>query len=135
MITLPEHESRTRRAETASLWLLIGLEVGALLLYVVYDAAGVELAARTGAGVREIGSAAVVVTTTLVSAAALVLWWWLRRRENGMRTWSVVAGAVWAASFLGPLGAPDGESMLALATFHVLVGGGIFFGVRRIEDR
>lgn len=128
-------QERSRADEIGDLWLVVGLEVAALLLWVVYDAAGIALTVDTGAGVSTIDVAGVVVTTTLVAVAGIGLRWLLRHRENGLQTWSIVAGAVWALSFLGPLGATTTEAGWALVSFHLAVGGGIFFGVRRIHGR
>ncbi|HEU4567552.1 MAG TPA: DUF6069 family protein [Marmoricola sp.] len=128
-------ECRPRQAEVAELWLMIGLEVAALLLWAVYDAAGIALTVRVGAGVSTIDVAGVAVTASLVAVAAIVLYRLLARWGHGLRTWSVVAGAVWAVSFLGPLGATTMQAGWALASFHLLVGGGMFFGVRRIHGR
>jgi hypothetical protein len=124
-----------RRREAADLYLVVGLEVAALLLWAAYDAADVPLRATVGDGVETLGVAAVVITTSLVTVAAIGLRWLLRNRDGGLRLWSRIAGALWVVSFLGPLGAPTSESMFALASFHLLVGGGIFFGVRRIHGR
>jgi hypothetical protein len=38
---------------------------------------------------------------------------------------------VWAFSFLGPLGAADLASGLALASLHVVVGAAVLAGARR----
>jgi len=122
-----------QRSGIADLGLLVALELVALVMSVVYDATDVTLAARAGSQVQQITLTGVLVTTTVVTALAVGLRWLLRHRENGLRTWSVVAGVVWAVSFLGPLGAPTTESVLALASFHLVIGAGIFFGVRSIH--
>lgn len=135
MTQVRETTEERRRTDGLELRLVVALEVAALLLWTAYDAADVELVARVGADVRPVGVAAVVLTTTLTTVAAIGLRWLLRGRARGLRTWSILAGAVWAVSFLGPLAAPDTASMLALASFHLVVGGGIFFGVRAIHGR
>jgi hypothetical protein len=135
MSDVQERAEAARRAETLDLWLVVGLEMAALLLWTVYDAADIALTVRAGDGVTTIDVAGVVVTTTLIAAAAVGLRWLLRSRANGLRTWSLVAAAIWVLSFLGPLGATTAQAGWALASFHLVVGAGCFFGVRRIHGR
>ncbi|HEY6932899.1 MAG TPA: DUF6069 family protein [Marmoricola sp.] len=133
MIDIEQRAEARRRTESAYLWLVVGVELVALVLWVVYDLAGIGLTVRAGAAVRTVDVAGVVVTATLVATSAVGLRWLLHRREQGLRVWSRVAGAVWALSFLGPLGATTTQAGWALASFHLAVGGAIFFGVRRID--
>lgn len=129
-------KDRTRKAsegQSADVALLVILDLLSLALWMAYDAAGVDLRVRVDEGIATIDATGIVVTTAVATALALSLRWALRNRPHGLRTWSILAGITWAVSFLGPLGAMTTESMLALASLHVLVGGGIFFGVRRIH--
>jgi hypothetical protein len=125
-------ECRTRGDD---LRLVLGLEVVALLMWAGYDAAGIDLTVRAGSGVTTVGLGAVAVTTTVVTALAIGLRRLLGRRDDGPQLWGVVAAVVWAVSFVGPLGATTAAAGLALASFHLVVGAGIFLGVRRLDSR
>jgi predicted NBD/HSP70 family sugar kinase len=73
----------------------------------------------------------VVVTPLLVGVAATGLLRLLERRTSrALRVWTVVAMAVWAVSFLGPLSATTLGAGLVLATMHLLVGGVVVVGLR-----
>ncbi|MGH3412198.1 MAG: DUF6069 family protein [Marmoricola sp.] len=111
--------------------LALTVEAAAVAVWLLWArVGGVDLVVGTGDSRREIGLGAVGVVTALVTGAALALRWLLRRRTHSMRTWTVVAAVVWAVSFLGPSGAATTAAGLGLATLHLVVGGGILFGVR-----
>jgi hypothetical protein len=124
-------QSASSPTTAADLVLLVALEAGAILLWVLWRALGVDLTVDTGNGSRDVGVVGVAVTTALVTAAALGLRRLLRRR--GLRAWTIVAVAVWLVSFLGPTAATTGDAGAALATFHLLVGAGIVVGVRALH--
>jgi hypothetical protein len=119
-------------------YLLVGLEVAAILLWALWRTAGVDLTvdltADTG-GTTDVGVAAVAVTTALVTTAAFGLRELLGRLRvrRGLRAWTIVATAVWLVSFLGPTAATTTDAGAALTTFHLLVGAGVIAGVRRLH--
>jgi hypothetical protein len=103
----------------------------AVLVWAAARAAGVDLAVRSGSGSREVVLGSVVVTPLLVGVAATGLLRLLERRTSrALRVWTVVAMAVWAVSFLGPLSATTLGAGLVLATMHLLVGGVVVVGLR-----
>jgi hypothetical protein len=105
--------------------------VAAALVWAATQAAGIDLLVRSGSGSREVTFASVVVTPLVVGLAGVGLLRLLERRTaNGLRTWSVLASAVWAVSFVGPLSATTLSGALALATLHVVVGAVVFVGLR-----
>ena len=95
-------------------------------------AAGVVLEVRSGSATREINLVSVVVTSLVVAIAGAGLLEVLERRtKQGLRIWTVVASAVWVASFVGPLSASRPSAALVLAGLHLLVGTVVIVGLRR----
>jgi hypothetical protein len=102
------------------------------LAYLLWRAGGVDPAVRSGNGSFHIGLVSVLVTAAVVSVAGLGLLRFLEKRQvNGLRTWTVIASLVWLFSFLGPLGAVDLTSGLALVNLHLVVGAAVVVGARR----
>jgi uncharacterized membrane-anchored protein len=101
------------------------------LTYLAWRAAGVDPVVRTGQGSQHVGLVSVLVTAAVVSVAGLGLLRFIERRDaRGLRTWTLLASLVWAGSFLGPIGAADLASGLALASLHVIVGAAVLLGAR-----
>lgn len=121
----------TTRTTDRDVYLLVALEVAAMLLWAFWQAVGVELTVTTETGSREVTLVAVTLTTTLVTVAAYLLRWLLRRR--GLRAWTVAALVVLVLSCAGPLLATSPAAGLALLSFHLLVGVGLVVGVRRLH--
>jgi uncharacterized membrane protein YhaH (DUF805 family) len=112
-------------------YLLVALEVGAILLWAFWDVVDVALEVQSGSGTREVGLVAIVLTTTMVVVAAFAARWLLGPRR--LRTWTITAAAVWIASCAGPLTATTPTAGVALLTFHLLVGAGLIAGVRHLH--
>jgi uncharacterized membrane-anchored protein len=101
------------------------------LTYLVWRAAGVVPTVRTGQGTSDVGLISVLVTAAVVSVAGLGLLRFIEKRDaRAVRTWTLIAALVWLFSFLGPLGAADLSSGLALASLHLVVGAAVVFGAR-----
>ncbi|OLT53134.1 hypothetical protein BJF88_13000 [Cellulosimicrobium sp. CUA-896] len=99
-------------------------------------AAGVDVAARSGAATRAVGFADVVVAGVIVG----LLGWGVRallarvRRDapgRGERAWLVVCAVVLLVSLLGPLGGVGAGSVAVLLAEHVAVGAVVALGLRR----
>ena len=99
--------------------------------YLVWGAAGVAPAVRNAQDTFRVGLVSVLVTATVVSAAGLGLLRYIERRHtHAVRTWTLIATLFWLGSFLGPLGAADLTSGLALASLHLVVGASVIVGAR-----
>lgn len=104
----------------------------AAVVWAVARAAGIELVVRSGDGTSHVNVVSVVVTAVVVAIAGAGLLRLLERRtSDGLRTWTIVAVAVWAVSFLGPLSATRPSAGLVLASLHLLVGAVVVLGLRR----
>lgn len=102
----------------------------ATAVWLVAKAAGIDLAVHSGDGSRPIGLVSVIVTAVVVALAAAGLLRLLERRTtHGLRTWTVIAVAVWALSFVGPLTAMTLAAGLVLATMHLAVGAAVVGGL------
>ena len=87
---------------------------------------------RAGDGTFEVGLVSVLVTAAVVSVAGLGLLRFLERRDaRGLQAWTALACFVLVASLLGPLGATDLSSGLALVSLHLVVGSALVVGARR----
>ncbi len=96
--------------------------------------AGVDLAARSGADVREVSAGAVLVTALVVAVAGVLLARLLVRVvEAGLVWWTVLAGAALLFSMVGPLEATGLAAGVGLASLHLVVGAVVLFGVRRVH--
>jgi hypothetical protein len=86
--------------------------------------AGVDLAVGRGHGRTVIGPGAVVAASLIAGLAAWALLAVLERtvRLRAGRVWTLLALVVLVGSLLGPLGAVDIASGVALAAMHVTVG-------------
>jgi hypothetical protein len=105
--------------------------VVAALVWTGARAAGIDLLVRSGSGSREVTLAAVILTPLLVGFAAVRLLRLLERRTaRGLRTWTIVAIAVWTVSFVGPLSATALSGGLVLAALHLIVGAVVVVGLR-----
>ena len=99
------------------------------LTYLGWRALGSDLAVRSGQDTHQVGLVSVLVTAAVVSVAGLGLLRFLERRQpRALRTWTVIAGAVWLVSLLGPLGAADPKSGAALVSLHLIVGAAVVLG-------
>jgi hypothetical protein len=104
----------------------------AVVIWLVAKVLGVDLAVHAGDGSRPVGLVSVIVTVVVVALAGAGLLRVLERRTtNGVRTWTVIAVAVWALSFLGPLTAMTVGAGLVLASMHLVVGAVVVGGLRR----
>jgi hypothetical protein len=96
------------------------------------NAAGMDLEVHSGSGTNEITIVPVIVTPMLATVVGVGLLRLLERRTTrALRVWTIVAVAVWALSFLGPISATAPGTGFVLAGIHLLVGAVIVFGVRR----
>jgi hypothetical protein len=103
----------------------------AALVWTSARAAGIDLLVRSGSGSREVTLAAVILTPLLVGFAAVRLLRLLERRTaRGLRTWTIVAIAVWTESFVGPQSATALTGGLVLAALHLIVGAVVVVGLR-----
>jgi hypothetical protein len=99
------------------------------ILYLLSRGADVDLAVRGAQGTFRVGLVGVLVTAAVVSVAGLGLLRFLESRgTHALRTWTSIACLVWLGSFVGPLGAADLASGLALAGLHVVVGTAVVVG-------
>lgn len=103
------------------------------LAYLAWRAGGVHLTVRNG---PEVGLVSVLVTAAVVAVAGLALLRFPERRDgNALRTWTILACLIWAVSLLGPLGATNVSSGLALLSLHAVVGSSVVVGARRMRRR
>jgi uncharacterized membrane-anchored protein len=106
------------------------------LTYLAARAAGADLAVKGAQGSHHVGLVSVLVTAAVASVAGLALLRFIERRDlHPLRTWTLLAALVWLGSFLGPLGAVDLPSGVALAGLHLVVGGTVLVGARWIRLR
>jgi hypothetical protein len=119
--------ARTRHGVDHSICVLATGLAG--LIWLVWRATGSELAIRSGHETHQVGLVSALVTAAVVSVAGLGLLRFLERRSpRGLRTWTIVACAVWLVSLLGPLGAADPMSGVALTSLHLVVGATVVLG-------
>ena len=112
--------------------LVVVAAVVAAALWLAAKAVGIDLAVHAGDGSRPVGLVSVIVTVVVVALAGAGLLRVLERRTtNGLRTWTAIAVAVWALSFLGPLSAMTVGAGLVLATMHLAVAALVVGGLRR----
>ncbi|MCB7136122.1 DUF6069 family protein [Cellulosimicrobium marinum] len=109
--------------------------VGAAV-WLVGTAAGVDVAARSGSAVQDVGLVSVVVAALVVGFAG----WGVRallgrvRRAapgRGERAWLVTCAVVLVVSLLGPLGGVGAGAVVVLLAEHVAVGAVVMLGLRR----
>ena len=133
--TLPAPDTCSdRRGTDRSLALLTTGLAG--VAYLAWRAGGVHPTVRSGQGTFGIGLVSVLVTAAVVSVAGLGLLRFLERRDaHGLRAWTLLACFVWIGSLLGPLGASNLSSGLALASLHLVVGSAVVVGARRSRSR
>jgi hypothetical protein len=133
-ITTAPPTSTHRRSADHSLAALTTLLAG--LTYLVLRSAGADLVVRSGQDTHQVGLVSVLVTAAVVSVAGLGLLRFIESRDaHPLRTWTLLASLVWLGSFLGPLGAADPASGLALASLHLVVGAAVVVGARWIRLR
>lgn len=119
-----------RRLLTIGLATLAGLTARFLL----GEAAGIDLTARTGpSSTTHVGAGAVVVVAALAGFAAWGLLALLERLSGGRarRIWTVAAVVVLAVSLLGPLGGVGSSAVLGLLCLHLVVGLVLITGLPR----
>jgi hypothetical protein len=106
------------------------------LAYLAWRAGGVAMTVKAGDGTMHVGLVSVLVSAAVASIAGLALLRWLERRDpRALRTWTIVATTVGALSLLGPAGATDLSSGLALVSLHLVVGTAVVLGARRMRSR
>ncbi|MEO3922341.1 DUF6069 family protein [Micromonosporaceae bacterium B7E4] len=89
--------------------------------FVLRDAAGIELAARSGSSVTEVGPVAVAATAILAALAGWGLLALLERFTTRARLiWTLVAVGFFVVSLLGPAGGVDPGARLGLAVLHLV---------------
>ncbi|TDE51527.1 hypothetical protein E1295_18155 [Nonomuraea mesophila] len=113
---------------------VVGASAAALAAWVLaVPVAGIELTARMGAGVDQVGPAAVVVASLLAGLAGWALLAVLERfTARGGRIWTVVALTVLGLSLLGPLGSAVGTAAtVVLLLLHLVVGAVLVPGLAR----
>jgi len=129
--TRPENTTSPPTAFRADAAVVLVATVVATLVWAGAQTAGIDLLVRSGSGSREVTLGAVVLTPLLVGLAAVGLLRTLERRTaRGLRTWTIVAVAVWALSFVGPISATHLSAGLVLATLHLAVGAVVVVGLR-----
>jgi Family of unknown function (DUF6069) len=110
-----------RRLLTIGLAALAGLTAWFLLA----EAAGIDLAARTGpTSTTHVGAGGVAIVAALAGLAAWGLLALLERvsGKRARRIWTVIAVAVLAVSLLGPLGGIGAPAVAGLLCLHLVVG-------------
>ncbi len=119
-----------RRGDDRTLALLTTGIAG--LAYLAWRAGGLHLTVKSGNGSYEVGLVSVLVTAAVVSVAGLGLLRFLERRDpRGLQAWTALACFVLVISSVGPLGATDLSSGLALLSLHLVVGTTLVVGARR----
>lgn len=104
----------------------------AALVWACARVSDLHLEVRSGSGTTEVTVVSVIVTTLVVAIAGAGLLRVLERRTaRGLRTWTIIAAAVWALSLLGPLSATRPAAGLVLAGLHLIVGAVVILGLRR----
>jgi hypothetical protein len=119
-----------RRLFTIGLATLAGLTAW----YLLAEAAGIDLAARTGpSSTTRIGAGSVVAVAVLAGFGAWGLLALLERLSGrrARRIWTVIAVAVLAVSLLGPLGGAGAPAVLGLLCLHLVVGLVLIAGLSR----
>ena len=102
------------------------------LAYLGWRVGGLHLSVRSGHGTFEVGLVSVLVTAAVVSVTGLWLLRFLERRDpRGLQAWTALACFVLVGSLLGPLGAANLSSGLALVSLHLVVGSALVVGARR----
>ncbi|MGH8965935.1 MAG: DUF6069 family protein, partial [Actinomycetes bacterium] len=93
----------------------------------------IDLAVRSGGDtVRQVSSLAVTLTSLGVGFAGWALLALLERWTPRARpVWTVIAGAVFTVSLLGPLGAVTPEAAAVLMGMHCVVAAILIYGLRR----
>ncbi|WP_203856489.1 DUF6069 family protein [Plantactinospora mayteni] len=112
--------SRARRARRLG---VVGaaVVVTEAAFFVLRDGAGIDLAARNGGTVTQVGPVAVAVTAVLAALAAWGLLALLERFTTRARLiWTVVAVGAFGISLLGPAGGVDPAARLGLAVLHLV---------------
>ena len=110
--------------------------VVAAAVWLVGTAAGVDVAARSGAATQQVGIVAVVVAALVVGFAgwgvrALLARFRASSPGHGERAWLVTCAVVLLVSLLGPLGAVTPAAVVLLAVEHLVVGTTLALGLRR----
>jgi len=102
--------------------------------WLLWTAAGVDLAVRSGAGSRHVGLVSALVAAAV---AALVgggaLRFLERRTSRALTVWTWLGVAGLLISLLAPLSATTGIGVVALASLHLIVGGVVLVGERWVR--
>ena len=122
-----------RRLLTIGLAALAGLTAWFLLA----EAAGLDLIARTPTSTSRVGPFAVVMAALIAGFAGWGLLALLERVSSGpARTiWTVIAAAVLLLSLLGPLGGVGAAAVMGLMCLHLVVGLVLIAGLPRPATR
>jgi hypothetical protein len=95
---------------------------GAVVVWAVAEAAGVDLAVHSGADIRPVGLGSVIAVSLLAALAGGLTHRLATRWARGARVWTCVAAAVLVVSLSGPASATTLAGGAALAAMHLLVG-------------
>ncbi len=94
----------------------------AVAVWAVAEAAGIDLAVRSGGQVRPIGLASVITVSVLAALAGGLTHRLSTRWARGPSIWTAVASSLLVVSLTGPLGAITVAAGAALAAMHLIVG-------------
>ncbi len=112
----------------------------AIVWTVAVPLAGVDLDVKTGGRVQHVGIGSVIAVSLVVAVlAALVRRAIARatqaRAGHGARAWVILASVVLLVSLAGPAGAVTASAGWSLAALHIVVGGLLIVGLRRVHLR
>ncbi len=133
--TIPVGNAACLRAGRASA--VVGTTIGALIAWTfLHEVSGIDLAVRSGGGLRHVGAVSVAATSVAVTLAGWGLLALLERRvRHPHLVWSLTALIVFLISLLGALGGVSAADRAGLAGLHatvaVLAAAGLL-GTRRL---
>lgn len=124
---------------TSRRWLIVpATALAALIVWIVaVPIAGVDLDAKTGSRVQHINVVAIIAVSLVVALLATVVRLALARSmraraDRGARFWVILASVLLLLSLLGPVTAVTASAGWSLAAMHVVVGGLLIVGLRRV---
>jgi Family of unknown function (DUF6069) len=126
--------ARTRRGvRTRRALIVAGATAAALAVWALAGPiGGVDIAARSGGSVQQIGPGAVAVSSMLAGLAGWGLLACLERlMKRPHRTWTVTASVVFVLSLTGPLGGVGTAAKLTLFCLHLVVAAVLIAGLPR----
>jgi hypothetical protein len=126
---------RNNGSMTGDLIVVLGAAAAAAGVWTVWtQLVGVELAADTGSGGREILLTDVAVTAAVIAVLGLLLCRLLvTRAAQGLRWWTGVAVGVCLVSLLGTAGAVSAGAGAGLVSLHLVVGAVVVLGARLVR--